>query len=119
MLKTLIISAIILFAIYAFSYTGKSVDDKPEIYPHQNPVVTENGNHLEIVAADDSISVKQGKALITHYRANLTEYTGAKDYLYGNGIFGQVVLRVPSGRAFIIYNEFPDLQGNHYIIDKP
>jgi hypothetical protein len=108
---------------------------------HQTPSVKDHGDQIEIVATDSSITIDQGKALINHYRASLSnpgnpEVKEDPTRRYSmDEARGQVVLRVhrvdppgslmrlayPEGRdpIFIIFNEMPDNSGNHYIFESP
>jgi|GEM_PF-6596016 len=107
-----------VFLAGMLALTGCGKEDA--LYPHETPILSEQGNHIEIVAADSAITVDQAKALIHHYRANMRGYIGFREGL------GQVILKVPwtgrytNGRAypiFIIFNEFPDKNDEHFIIN--
>lgn len=81
----------------------------PELVPHKEPVVTENGCRAEVIT-NGPVTVEQAKALITNIRSRSKEYKGTlKD--------GQVILRAPSGDVTtVIFNEIPDMNGENYII---
>lgn len=107
--------AFIIAVFLALAACGK----EETLFPHEPPVLSGNGQDIEIIAADSTITVEQAKALINHYRARMLGYTGRNN-------LGQVMVKVPwtgrytTGRAypvFVIFNEFPDKNGEHFIIN--
>jgi len=107
--------ALILAGRLALSGYGKA----EPLFPHEPPVLSEQGNHIEIVAGDSTISIEQAKALVHHYRARIPGYTGLCK-------LGQVLVKVPwtsrythkrAYMVFIIFNELPDRNGERFIIN--